>query len=88
MMQTIQATDFQNQLHALSNTIIQQHEPVRIISQDAENLVVMSEQDYLGLQETLYLLSNPHNAERLRQAREEPLEQAVKWGQLKTELPL
>jgi antitoxin YefM len=85
-MQTIQAADLQRQLSALSNMIIQQHTPVRVISQETENMVVLSEQDYLGLQETLYLLSNPHNAERLRQAREEPLEQAVQWAYLKTEL--
>lgn len=61
---------------------------MRVIANDMENMVVMSEQDYLSLQETLYLLSNPHNAEHLRQARQEPIEQAVNWEQLKTELPL
>lgn len=85
-MQTIQATDLQRQLSLLSKRIIQQHEPIRIVSNETENMVVMSEQDYLSLQETLYLLSNPQNAERLRQAREEPLAQAVKWEQLKVEL--
>jgi antitoxin YefM len=31
-----------------------------------EEVVVLSKEDYTGLQETLYLLSNPNNAKRLK----------------------
>jgi|WetSurMetagenome_2_1015567.scaffolds.fasta_scaffold31679_3 antitoxin YefM len=87
-MQTIQASDFQNQLSQLSKLIIQQHQTVRLISKQEENMIVMSERDYDSLQETLYLLSNAHNAEHLRQAQQEPLNQAIKWEAIKSELQL
>ena len=56
-MQTIQAADFQNQLSQLSELIIQQHQTIRLVSKQKENMVVMSERDYNSLQETLYLLN-------------------------------
>jgi PHD/YefM family antitoxin component YafN of YafNO toxin-antitoxin module len=49
----------------------------------------MSERDYNSLQETLYLLSNAHNnAEHLRQAQQEPLNQAIQWETVKAQLQL
>ncbi len=87
-MQTIQAADFQNQLSQLSELIIQQHQTIRLVSKQEENMVVMSERDYNSLQETLYLLSNPHHAEHLRQAQQEPLNQAIQWETVKAQLQL
>ncbi len=87
-MQTIQAADFQNQLSQLSELIIQQHQTIRLVSKQEENMVVMSERDYNSLQETLYLLSNVHNTEHLRQAQQEPLNQAIQWETVKAQLQL
>lgn len=87
-MQTIQAADFQNQLSQLSELIIQQHQTIRLVSKQEENMVVMSERDYNSLQETLYLLSNADNAEHLRQAQQEPLNQAIQWETVKAQLQL
>jgi antitoxin YefM len=87
-MQTIQASDFQEHLQQLSTLVIQRHETVRIVSKQAGNMVIMSEQDYNSLQETLYLLSNPRNAERLREARQEPLDQAIAWKNIKAGLKI
>ena len=87
-MQTIQSADFQSQLPQLSELIIQQHQTVRLVSKQEENMIVMSERDYNSLQETLYLLSNAHNAEHLRQAQQEPLNQAIQWEAIKAQLQL
>jgi len=87
-MQTIQSADFQSQLPQLSELIIQQHQTIRLVSKQEENMVVMSERDYNSLQETLYLLSNAHNAEHLRQAQREPLNQAIQWEAIKAQLQL
>ncbi len=87
-MQTIQAADFQDQLPQLSELIIQQHQTIRLVSKQEENMVVMSERDYNSLQETLYLLSNTHHAEHLRQAQQEPLNQAIQWETVKAQLQL
>ena len=42
--------------------------PVIITRQRRKSVVVLSKSDYDSLQETLYLLSSPRNAARLRQA--------------------
>jgi len=48
-MQTIQSADFQSQLPQLSELIIQQHQTIRLVSKQEENMVVMSERDYNSL---------------------------------------
>ncbi len=39
--------------------------PLYVTRANGEDVVVISKADYEGLQETLYLLSSPKNAERL-----------------------
>jgi antitoxin YefM len=44
------------------------HEPTVITRQRGEHVVMMSLEDYNSLQETLYLLSTPKNAQRLMES--------------------
>lgn len=48
----------------------------------------MSESDYAGLQNTLYLLGNPVKSERLLAARRRGLEDSVLWEDAKKHLGL
>lgn len=41
-------------------------EPVLLVQEEAENLMLIREADWRTLQETLYLLNSPVNAERLK----------------------
>ncbi|HJD58955.1 MAG: type II toxin-antitoxin system Phd/YefM family antitoxin [Rickettsia sp.] len=52
------------------------HEPIYIKGK-RNNAVIISEQDYEGLQETLYLYSKPGLVKRILEASKEPLEEFV-----------
>ena len=45
--------------------------PVEIVRRDKPSAILISKDDYEGLVETLYLLSTPANADRLRRGRED-----------------
>ena len=87
-MQTITYTQAGNQLNALIQQVTTDHEPIRIAGQEEKRAILLSEMDYQGLTETLYLLSHPVNAKRLLQAVARPPEEATPWGQVKEELRL
>ena len=44
--------------------------PITITRQGGESVVMMSEQEYSSIRETLYLMSSPANAQRLLEAKE------------------
>lgn len=44
------------------------HEPTIITRQRGEHVVMMSLEDYNSMQETVYLLSSPKNAQRLMES--------------------
>ena len=51
--------------------VIDDHEPTLITNQRLGNVVIMSQEDYESMQETMYLLSTPTNANRLNRAVEQ-----------------
>ncbi|MBK1692493.1 type II toxin-antitoxin system Phd/YefM family antitoxin [Ectothiorhodospira mobilis] len=85
-METISYTDARNHLKELIDRVGTDHTPVRIERRGGSAAVLMAEEDYTGLQETLYLLGNPANAERLRQARARGEEEAVSLGDARDRL--
>jgi antitoxin YefM len=87
-MYTVDNIEVLQQIQFLIQKVVQDHEPVRIVNARGENVILISEHDYESLKETLYLLSNPVNAERLRHAQSESLKQAISWQTLKDQLKL
>ncbi len=87
-MQTINYTFAEKQIQSLISQVSEAHEPLCIESPDTGKAVLMAEQDYLSLMETLYLLGNPVNAEKLTQAAQRTPEQAVCWEKAKADLGL
>jgi PHD/YefM family antitoxin component YafN of YafNO toxin-antitoxin module len=86
-MYTIDLHDLPPTMQTLIQQVISDHEPIRISSPSlAENVILVSELDYNT--ETLNLLSHPTEVDRLRQARAEPLEQAIPWSVAKQVLGL
>lgn len=67
-MQPISYTHARQNLAATMDKVIQDHEPVVITRGNAGAVVMLSLEDYNSMQETAYLLGNPANAERLREA--------------------
>ena len=76
-METVSYTDARNHLKELIDKVETDHSPVRIERRTGGAAVIMSEEDYAGMQETLYLLGNPANAERLLQARARGADAAI-----------
>ena len=57
-MSTISLTKAQVKLQDLINEVSQSHEPI-LISGITSNAILVSEEDWQGIQETIYLLSIP-----------------------------
>lgn len=53
---------------AVIDTVLDTHEPTIVTNQRSGNVVMISQEDFNAMQETLYLLSTPKNANRLRES--------------------
>jgi len=69
-------TNFRNNIYELLKQTIQFNEPVNISTKDG-NAVVISEADYNGLMETVYLTSIPEMKEKLIKGKNTPKEECV-----------
>jgi antitoxin YefM len=67
-MEAITYTAARQNLAETMNKVVESHDTVIITRQKAEAVVMMSLADFNSMQETMYLLGNPANAERLRRA--------------------
>lgn len=67
-MDAISYTAARQNLAATMNRVIDEHEPVIITRQKAGAVVMMSLEDFNSINETMYLLENPANAEHLRRS--------------------
>jgi prevent-host-death family protein len=73
-MKTIKITDARNNLYKLIDEASESHEPIQITGK-RNNAVLLSEDDWSSIQETLYLLSIPNMRESIREGLSESLEQ-------------
>jgi len=73
-MKTIKIADARNNLNNLIDEALQSHEPI-LITGKRNNAVLLSEEDWSSIQETLYLLSIPNMRESIRDGLSESLEQ-------------
>jgi antitoxin YefM len=64
-MATISYTDFRQHLAKYMNEVWDSRAPLRVTRQNARPVIVLSEDEYEGMIETLHLLRSPANAERL-----------------------
>ncbi|MEI6287275.1 MAG: type II toxin-antitoxin system Phd/YefM family antitoxin [Bacillota bacterium] len=76
------ATNFRKNIFSLLEQTIKYNEPVNISTKDG-NAVVISEDDYNGLMETLYLCSIPGMREELVAAMNAPASEFVPADQVK-----
>jgi len=72
-MSSINATEARSRLYKLLDEIAQSHEPVLITGKRA-NAVLISENDWRSIQETLHLLSIPGMRESIREGLNTPVE--------------
>jgi len=76
-MPTISASEARANLYRLIDETNQSHEPVLITGKRA-NAVLLSEQDWRSIQETLYLLSIPGMRESIREGMDTPTDDCAR----------
>ena len=72
-MTTIRATEARAKLFKLLDHAAESHEPIQIMGKRS-NAILISEEDWRAIQETLYLLSIPGMRESIRKGLQTPLE--------------
>jgi antitoxin YefM len=72
-MITIKATEARAKLYKLLDETAESHEPIQITGKRS-NAVLISEEDWRSIQETLYLLSIPGMRESIRKGLKTPVE--------------
>ena len=80
-MHTLSASEARANLYRLIDQTAESHKPV-IISGKRANAVLISEEDWSAIQETLYLLAIPSMRESIKDAMAEPLSKSkkvLKW---------
>jgi len=75
-MPTLSATEARAKLYHLIDQTSETHEPV-LITGKRGNAVLLSEDDWRSIQETLYLLNIPGMRESIREGLATPLEQCT-----------
>ena len=73
-MSTLSASEARANLYRLIDEAAANHEPIRITGK-RNNAVLVSEDDWAAVQETLYLLSIPGMRESIRERLETPADQ-------------
>jgi len=74
-MITITATKARGSLYSLINEVRESHEPIQITGKQG-NAVLISEEDWRSIRETLFLHSIPGLVDSIKQARAEGLDHA------------
>lgn len=70
------ATNFRRNLFGMLEQTVKFNEPINISTKDG-NAVLLSEEDYNGLMETLYLCSIPGMEEKIKRGMQAPLEDCI-----------
>jgi len=73
-MPSIKATDARAKLYRLLDEVAETHEPV-LITGKRSNAVLLSEDDWRSIQETLHLLSIPGMRESIQEGMETPIDE-------------
>jgi len=80
-MTTLTATEARAKLYKLMDEAASSHEPIQITGKRA-NAVLIAEEDWRAVQETLYLVSIPGMRESIRKGLKTPVEKCgkdIKW---------
>jgi prevent-host-death family protein len=76
-MATITASEARANFYSLMDETAASHQPV-LITGKRNNAVLISEEDWIAVQETLYLLSIPGMRESIKEGMDTPIEQCDK----------
>ena len=75
-MTSITATEARKRLYSLVDEVVESHEPIRI-SGKRNSAVLISEEDWRAIQETIYLISIPGMRASIRKGLKTPVERCT-----------
>ena len=67
-MQSISYTSLRKNLSSILDEVERDHVTYQVTRKNHKNMIILTEEDYNSIQETLYLLSNQANANRIRES--------------------
>ncbi|SEJ02876.1 antitoxin YefM [Sphingobium sp. AP50] len=67
-MQTLSVSETRANLKAVLDRVVADKAPIQIVRPKGEGVVMISESEWEGMQETIHLMASPRNAERLLEA--------------------
>jgi antitoxin YefM len=73
-MSTLTATEARKRLYTLLDDVAESHDPIQIVGK-RNSAVLVSEEDWRAIQETLFLSSIPEMRESIREGLKTPVEQ-------------
>ena len=73
-MPTLTATEARKRLYTLVDDVAESHAPIQIVGK-RNSAVLLSEEDWRAIQETLYLTSIPKMRESIRKGLKTPVEE-------------
>jgi len=73
-MSTITATEARKKLYTLVDDVAESHDPIQIVGK-RNSAVLVSEEDWRAIQETLYLSSIPKMRESIQEGLKTPVEE-------------
>jgi len=76
-MQHITTNTAKKEFADIFENVTRYNEPVAIVSDDSQVAVLMSMDEWSGIQETLYLMSIPGMVKSIKDAANEPLEDGI-----------
>lgn len=80
-MKILNPTEARKNIYKIQREIIKSHEPVLITGKEG-NTIMVSEEDWNAIQETLFLLSVPGMRESIKKGMETPLEECLDLEEL------
>lgn len=80
-MQNVNITNFRKNIYKMMESAIKYNEPINICTKNG-NAVLISEEDYNGLMETLYIESIPGLKEEILEAANAPEEDFVDYDEV------
>ena len=73
-MSTLTATEARKRLYTLVDDVAESHDPIQIVGK-RNSAILVSEEDWRAIQETLYLSSIPKMRESIRKGLKTPVEE-------------
>lgn len=67
-MRTVKFSSFRANAKSFFDKVFNDHEPMQISRSGGKDMVVMSLEDYESIEETMYLMQSPKNAEHLKRS--------------------